>query len=265
MSQHRSDLAVNAEERSELLETLLEAIGVPFLVVAPSLRVLFFSQAAASLFGLRFSDIGRGVGEVLPPQIGACAVQAAEDVIRNGGRKRVELGADLGFPYDQRAQVLEDPDGEPGGAVLTYLRVPWHSAAERQFEALLDFYESMLTQLPDQIARLDTEGRFVYVNAAAAAMAGCEVEEMVGATARELGIGNRVGEMYSVEAEYAIASGEQISTLVRAPFGGRKLWLLWRLLPQLNELGSVLSVLSIATDVTSLMDDPQGYGLAPIT
>lgn len=48
----RDDSGIDAEERSELLESLLEAIGVPFVVVGSNLRVLFFSRHAASLFGL---------------------------------------------------------------------------------------------------------------------------------------------------------------------------------------------------------------------
>lgn len=251
MNDHH-DLAESAEERSELFETLLEAIGVPFLVVGASLRVLFFSQQAASLFSLSFSDIGHRLAEVLPPHIAPRAERGVEEAMATRRLSRRELRSDSGFAYAQRAQVLETPQGSPAGAVLTYLQSSAQSSSHRPFDALFDLYESMLSHVPDQIARLDRGRRFVYVNDAAAAVAEHEVEDMLGSTAEELDLAGTLGEIYTAEAEYAVVTGNQVSEIVELPLGGRHVDIWWRLIPESNDLGSVASVLSIATELTEL-------------
>ncbi|MFO8064643.1 MAG: PAS domain-containing protein [Spirochaetia bacterium] len=253
MNTEHEDFGVDPEERSEILESLLEAIGVPFLVVGADLRLLFFSQRAASLFGLSLSDVGRPVEDILPGGRDSQALRAVEQAIMGMRRSYTEIQVGYGTWYGQRVQILESPDGGSVGAVLTYFRVAAHTGSDRDTESLLGLYESILSHSPDIIVRLDRHQRFVYVNAAAAAMVGLDAEEMLGKSAWELGLTGEMARFLSTEVEQVILTGEPLSETVPVAVHGKGTNLFWRLLPELNELGTVDAVLSVATDVTPLV------------
>ncbi len=114
------DPGIDLEERSEILETILEAIGVPFLVVDKDLRLLFFSAQAASLFRLRLSDIGENLDEVMLQDKGSTTSVAM--ALRERRVTYELLRSEAGREYTRRTQPLENEEGHFAGAVLTYIR-----------------------------------------------------------------------------------------------------------------------------------------------
>jgi len=249
----RDECGIDAEERSALLESLLEAIDVPFVVVGSNLRVLFFSQNAASLFGLSLSDVGLPLELVLPPHSVAYAVQSVETAIDGARTVSVPLEIERGYDYEQRVQVLEAPDGGVSGAVLSYVPVSSGEAATGHLGHLIRLYESLLSRLPDMVARLDSEQRFIYANPAMAAAAQVDVDEMLGRRADELELPETLRRMCGTEVKQTVMTGEPlVETVPLLTDRGdeRDLW--WRMIPELSTLGSVASVLVVATDITAV-------------
>ncbi|MFP4375234.1 MAG: PAS domain-containing protein [Spirochaetaceae bacterium] len=249
MYPERYEFDIDAEDRGEILE----AVGVPFIVVGSSLRVLFFSQQAGTLFGLKLSDIGRPLGSVLPPGEADQALHAVETALDRMRPVRAQLEIAGASDYEQRVQVLETPDGAVSGAVLTYAPHAGSDRSVRRLEQLVEFYESVLSRLPDLVARFDRGHRFIYANPAMAAAAELDIEDMLGRTAEELGLSSSLQRLCATEVEATVVTGEPFSETVSisAEEGDeRKLW--WRMIPELNTLGSVGSVFVVATDVTPL-------------
>lgn len=124
MEPRNGDFGLDPETRSEILESVLEAIDVPFLVVDRDYRLLFFSVGAASLLELKLTDVGRTLPGILPDRETATAFRSVDRAIHAGVPSHTDIEIDPGRRYRQQTRPLETPDGILAGAVITYAPVP---------------------------------------------------------------------------------------------------------------------------------------------
>ncbi len=121
MESYNREFGISPDNRWEILESVLEAIDVPFLATGPHLRLLFFSRRGAEIFGLSLADVGRPVEELFPGGPDSEAFRAVEHTMKHGERARAQVELPPGgVRYHQRTQALEAPHWELGGIVLTY-------------------------------------------------------------------------------------------------------------------------------------------------
>ncbi|MFW6338956.1 MAG: PAS domain-containing protein [Alkalispirochaetaceae bacterium] len=247
------DFGIDPDERSEVLESLLEAIGVPFLVVDKDLRLLFFSARAASLFGLRLSDVGKPLESIVPSGSSVEAVASVSKAINRRETLSTRLIGEDGYEYKQRSQPLETPHEEVTGAVMTYSR---HSEVDRDLrgmDELVQLYVALFSHSPDPVIRIDSSERLLYVNRAAASIIHLTPEELEG---RQAGLLTRTGAMsetWLASVQRALSLGGAEKLVLTANQAGRRRELLWRFLPEFNEFGVPDGVVCTATDVTDLM------------
>lgn len=116
------DLGIEPNERSEILESVLEAIGVPFVVVDGALRLMFFSARTASLFSLGLGDIGRPLNRAVPEDDGVVA--SVTTALRVGEVTFERVSFDDGSEYCRRTQPLQTEEESVAGAVVTYIPCP---------------------------------------------------------------------------------------------------------------------------------------------
>ncbi|MFW6328675.1 MAG: PAS domain-containing protein, partial [Alkalispirochaetaceae bacterium] len=247
------DFGINPDERSEVLESLLEAIGVPFLVVDCNLRLLFFSARVATLFGLGLSEVGKPLEEVVPS---AGRAEAAASVVEAMEHRQVRFARLIirdGYAYKQRSQPLETSKEEIAGAVITYSRHPEVTGDLRGMDELVQLYLDHFSHSPDPVIRVDVGERLLYVNRAAASIIDLTPEELEG---RDIGLLTRTGAMsetWFASVHRALQLGNAKRVVLPASQAGRQREFLWRFLPEFNEFGVPDGVVCTATDVTDLM------------
>ena len=137
-----------------------------------------------------------------------------------------------GLEKDRTALQLEVRDG------ATHLR-----QAEEMFKTLVE-------NLPDVVARFDSDLRHLYVSPAVQRVTGRPSQDFVGKTNQELGMSSELSEEWDAALRRVFASGrpEMLEFAFPAPDGTR--YFDCRLVPEREPGGAIPSVLSVARDVT---------------
>lgn len=106
--------------------------------------------------------------------------------------------------------------------------------------------------LPDMLARVNREHRYIYVNQAAAALSGKTPTEIIGKTNQELGLPSDKIELWSKAANQVFESGQEvvIDYDFKLPSGLK--YYQSRLVPERNSTDTIESVLCITRDISSL-------------
>lgn len=109
---------------------------------------------------------------------------------------------------------------------------------------------AILQASSEEIATLDRDGRFLFVNSAFARAVGWKPEEVVGKTGQEIGAPAELVAQFDRERECVLASGEPLTGKVvyPTPQGARHYDYLWTPLP--DETGATTALLFAARDVT---------------
>jgi PAS domain S-box-containing protein len=115
--------------------------------------------------------------------------------------------------------------------------------AEEQFKTLVE-------NLPDIVARFDSNLRHLYVSPAVERVTGRPSQSFVGKTNRELGMSSESVELWDAALRRVFATGqsERLEFEFSAPDGTRHFDC--RLVPEFGPGGDIASVLSVARDVT---------------
>jgi PAS domain S-box-containing protein len=175
------------------------------------------------------------------PQDEAARFEAAVQAVMHSG-----VDGSIDVTLSSRAiQMRLVAERDAGGQVVSVLAigrdVTTMLETQRQLTTLLD-------NLPDMVARFDSEGRYVYVNPAVTRQFGLTLEQFLGRTAAELGLDHdgRLGEA----VQRVLDEGEPNLLEVPSvqPDGLHHYEI--RHLPELDERGRVVSVLGIACEVT---------------
>ena len=137
-----------------------------------------------------------------------------------------------GLEKDRTALQLEVRDG------ATHLR-----RAKEMFETLVE-------NLPDIVARFDSDLRHLYVSPAVQRATGRPSQDFVGKTNQELGMSSELNEVWDAALRRVFATGrsENLEFAFPAPDGTRHFDC--RLVPEPEPGGAIRSVLSVSRDVT---------------
>ena len=99
--------------------------------------------------------------------------------------------------------------GAKGGAVTSHMDITRHKLADIDDEMRRHQQEIkvLLDNSPDAFVRLDREGRFSYVNAITARVAGLPPQEFLGKTAREVGLPENLCDLWARTFRAVLDSG----------------------------------------------------------
>jgi PAS domain S-box-containing protein len=237
-----------SEQRYRLLAENLP--GSAIMLFDRELRFLLVDGPEIASNGFtRHALIGRTPTECLPPEF-AAGSEARMRAVLEGKR----FSAEMSFGdvrYQSEYVPLRDSKGEVvNGLILSQNITERYRAAlalaqrERQFRTLTD-------NLPDYVARLDREHRFVYVNPVFQAATGIPRENAIGKTGRELGMPADKLEHWTTITQHVFDSKEpaRMEDDYTDPDGVTRIWES-QLVPERAESGEVDSVLIISRDVT---------------
>ena len=147
-----------------------------------------------------------------------------------------------------------------GGSSLTVRSAA--RAADRARAAERENYRrlhALMEGVPDLIAWIDRNGRYVYVNAAMEQLCGVPRSRLLNLTPREvaalLGVGGQYVEDWEGALANAFRGGHATALLVEIPLpSGRTSVYQYRLAEQRDDAGNVESVIAIGRDITALRE-----------
>ena len=129
-----------------------------------------------------------------PSSAGAQEAEAGIRAVLEGSQSLFTLEYPCHSPTERRWFLLRVTPlpGRQGGAVVSHIDITERKQLEQALAEQKRVFEGLLAASPDHVFLLDPAGRFVYVNPAAAAVIvaanGRPADEIVGHTARELGL-----------------------------------------------------------------------------
>ncbi len=187
--------------------------------------------------------------ETVHPEDRERVVQAYNDAVVN--RSLYEVEHRLLFPDGRVKHILErgepqyDADGKPVRFVGTSLDVTERKRMEDNLAVRERDFRNLAGNIPDNIARWDTEGRYLYVNPTHERLLGSKLEELVGQP-----IPDSHAHVKAAVA-HVVTTGQAIQT-VRQPamFDGVEQLHDVSLVPEFDETGKVISVLGLGRDMT---------------
>jgi PAS domain S-box-containing protein len=143
-------------------------------------------------------------------------------------------------------------DGQLSGFVGSCLDITDRMQAEQEARKREEGFKTLAENIPDVIARLDRDSRYLYVNRAVEQVFGLKAEEVIGRRKNELGLATHIVGPLTEAVTCAFASGAEqrfnfqaeSRDAVRRHFAGR-------VIPEAGEAGSVEAVLVILYDVTA--------------
>ena len=126
---------------------------------------------------------------------------------------------------------------------------------EIDFECF-ETYRSLVESAADPMFTSDVDGRFLYVNVAAAAQLGSTPEQVMGKTVDEL-FPPDVAELYRSGVQHVIRTGETLISEERSETRGRPAWFSSVVQPVRDHQGHIKAAQAVVRDITSLKDAEQ--------
>ena len=187
---------VNAELQSKVdqlstanndLNNLLCSTDIGTLFLDTRLRVKRFTPAAAEVFNLIRSDVGRPISDITTKLQLDDLCKDAADVLSTLRQKEAELQTDDGRWYSERILPYRTTDNVIDGVVVTFIDITRLKTAERAAQEARDKHRALLAHARDGVVLLDAEtGRIAECNAVFQAQTGLALEELQERTIWEL-------------------------------------------------------------------------------
>ena len=138
-------------------------------------------------------------------------------------------------------------EGRLSGFVGSCLDITDRMHAEQEARKREEGFKTLAENIPDAIARLDREFRYLYVNRAVEHVFGRKAEEIIGRRKSELGLPAHIVNPLTEAVTCAFAGGAE----QRFGFQANARHFAGRVIPEAGEAGSVEAVLVIIYDVTA--------------
>ncbi len=219
-------------------------------------RVTYWGAGAERLFGVPAAEaLGRPAAERFrvrwePPE----TEQAAFARLGEGGTWRGENIHVLRSGEERHLEAVvslhRGERGEALGLVSVLRDVTERKQAEAELWESREAYRALAENSPDGVTRLDRDSRYLFVNAAGAALAGLPREALLGRTSRELGLPEPAASLWEERIRQVFDRGEPLELEEALPTAHGSRVLNVRCLPERSREGEVVSVLSISRDIT---------------
>lgn len=238
-----------AQGRAELLAAALDRATDSAFLLDRDARIVYVNQGACRVLGYSAEELVGQTPVYIDPVI------TPGDLDRLSLETHTNRTASVGtwhrtrdgrvFPVEVSAAAI-DHEGRPYTIVIARDMTRKRELLEKLTRSERE-YRSLAEHLPDQVLRLDREGRFVYINPA--------LEHVLGHPLADL-VGTPITDLHRAVKE---AAAEVVRTA--APRNVRQAVIVdgdprvhdVRLVPELDDRGAVAGVLAIGRDVTDML------------
>jgi two-component system, cell cycle sensor histidine kinase and response regulator CckA len=217
-------------------------------------RVTYVNPAFLRIWGHQCVDdvLGRHYREFVPSAEEADAIVAA---MRRDGRWSGQTMAlrknGEAFPIEMSSALLSDNEGAPCAMMASIADCTVTRRAEDALRESEASYRSLVETAIDPVFTCDIEGRYLFVNAAAARMLGRAPADVIGRTPGEL-FPPQVAAGYQAGPRQVIESGESLISENRVEIGGQELWFSSVLQPIRDADGRITKAQGVVRDITRL-------------
>ncbi|MGO8763759.1 MAG: PAS domain-containing protein [Limisphaerales bacterium] len=242
-----------AHER-DLLQSLMD--NLPDLIYFKDTHSQFtrINAALAKHLGLKSPEdaIGKSDADFFPFELARQKFKDEQSIISTG-EPILGLIEESGT-HDEKVWVsstkvpFRDKDGNITGLVGISRNITDFMRAEESLRDQKESFSALANNVPDAVARLDREFRFVYGNRALAKDLGFEPVDFLGKTGAEMGL--PADELWQKELNKVFLSGKTRSFEFQFSRSNGTNYRETRLVPELSPKGEVEFVLAITRDVT---------------
>jgi two-component system CheB/CheR fusion protein len=182
------DRNVEATRLSDDLTNVLTSVEIPILMLGRDLRLRRFTPAAAKLFGLLASDLGRALNEV--PRIIAVApalVATVPEVLEHLRPIESTIQDASGRHFALSVRTYLTLDGRVDGTVVTARDIDAQTRSAERVEAARAYAQAVIDTVRDGLVVLDRELRITSANKAFLHTFRLACEQVLGRGLDELG------------------------------------------------------------------------------
>jgi two-component system cell cycle sensor histidine kinase/response regulator CckA len=153
------------------------------------------------------------------------------------------------FVVEVSSSLVKDADGHPVGMMGSFVDVTDRSRIAQALHENEEKYRSLIESAQDPIFVSDADGRYLYVNRAAAATLGMTPETMTGKSADDL-FPPHVATQQRANVRRVIETGETLRSEDRSEVNGVEVWFSVVLQPLRDREGRITAAQGIVRDVT---------------
>jgi|GEM_PF-623436 len=240
--------------RAQQLRLITDAAPVFIAQCDRDYRLCFANRTYGERFGVTPRDL---IGKRIPELIGAAEFERLRAYIDTalGGvpcEQEVRVAAPDGNRYSMRLMYVPEMDehGQVRGLVAAVSDVSRLRETEERLHRREREFKTLVENSPDIIARVDRDGRLLYVNPAVEKLSGLKAAAHIGRADAELGLPEPALHAWSAAAAAAIESGSEQKLVFEHSRDGEVRYFSGRVVPEVDRNGQVESAIVIAYDVT---------------
>ena len=236
----------------QILETMEGAV----IVVDLEGKIRLINRVALEMLGHQKSDLlGEDLTSILRiPDGSGAAVRAGE---RSLAREMVWPGRN-GKQFDVIVSVsaVTDHLNVPIGTVYVAHDITIRKQAEEALQESEEKYRSLVETAQDPIFTSDADGRYLYVNSAAAARFGSTPEKIIGKSLHDL-FPHHIADRYLAVVRQVIQTGEGMISEDLSEINGQSCWFSNNIQPIRDRHGNIKAVQVVMRDISSLKQAEQ--------
>jgi PAS domain S-box-containing protein len=236
----------------QILETMEGAV----IVIDLEGKIRLINRVALEMLGHKKSDLlGEDLTSILHiPDASSAAVRAGE---RSPAREMVWPGRN-GKRFDVILSVsaVTDHLNVPIGTVYVAHDITVRKQAEEALQESEEKYRSLVETAQDPIFTTDADGRYLYVNSAAAARFGSTPVKIIGKSMHDL-FPHHIADRYLAAVRHVIQTGEGMISEDISEINGQSFWFSKNIQPIRDRHGTIKAVQAVMRDISSLKQAEQ--------
>ena len=254
--QQIKDAEATIAERERQLSLFIDSVGFPITYVDRGHVIRFANRPSCEWSG-RTPDgmIGQPMAAVAPPEVMAAVSRLIERALA-GEVVTYEREALWPGRESRRIRGTMIPDKDRDGNVLGVLIVLLDIEQDHRLRKSLEAKEAELRlyteNIPDSVAYLDRDRRFLFANRHFAEQRGATPETIVGRTTADV-LGEETAAWIADRTQKVLDHGEVVTYERLATFpNGEQHWYHVKAVPHVDSAGSVVGMCVVGHDVTEL-------------